>query len=47
VAKILLIDDDEALLRALRIGLSARGYDVVLAAAAPRASSSPRSPSPT
>jgi len=31
VAKILLIDDDEALLRALRIGLSARGYEVELA----------------
>jgi two-component system KDP operon response regulator KdpE len=31
VAKILLVDDDEALLRALRIGLAARGYDVELA----------------
>jgi two-component system KDP operon response regulator KdpE len=31
VSKILLVDDDEALLRALRIGLSARGYDVELA----------------
>jgi two-component system, OmpR family, KDP operon response regulator KdpE len=29
VARILLIDDDAALLRALRIGLSSRGYDVV------------------
>jgi len=28
MARILLIDDDQALLRALRIGLSARGYDV-------------------
>jgi two-component system KDP operon response regulator KdpE len=31
VARILLIDDDASLLRALRIGLGARGYDVVLA----------------
>jgi two-component system KDP operon response regulator KdpE len=31
VSKILVIDDDEALLRALRIGLSARGYEVELA----------------
>jgi two-component system, OmpR family, KDP operon response regulator KdpE len=31
VARILLVDDDQALLRALRIGLSARGYDVVVA----------------
>jgi two-component system, OmpR family, KDP operon response regulator KdpE len=31
VSKILLVDDDEPLLRALRIGLSARGYDVELA----------------
>jgi len=31
VAKILLVDDDQSLLRALRIGLSARGYEVVLA----------------
>jgi len=31
VAKILLVDDDAALVRALRIGLSARGYDVVAA----------------
>jgi len=31
VSKILLVDDDEALLRALRIGLSARGYEVELA----------------
>jgi two-component system KDP operon response regulator KdpE len=31
VATILLIDDDPALLRALRIGLSARGHEVVLA----------------
>jgi two-component system KDP operon response regulator KdpE len=28
VATILLVDDDEALLRALRIGLAARGYDI-------------------
>jgi two-component system KDP operon response regulator KdpE len=31
VARILLVDDDQALLRALRIGLGARGYDVVVA----------------
>jgi two-component system, OmpR family, KDP operon response regulator KdpE len=31
MSKILLVDDDEALLRALRIGLSARGYEVELA----------------
>jgi two-component system KDP operon response regulator KdpE len=31
VSKILVVDDDEALLRALRIGLSARGYEVELA----------------
>ncbi len=31
MARILLIDDDASLLRALRIGLGARGYDVVLA----------------
>ncbi|HEX4082761.1 MAG TPA: response regulator transcription factor [Acidimicrobiales bacterium] len=31
MARILLVDDDQALLRALRIGLSARGYDVVVA----------------
>jgi two-component system, OmpR family, KDP operon response regulator KdpE len=31
VACILLVDDDQALLRALRIGLGARGYDVVVA----------------
>jgi len=31
VARILLIDDDASLLRALRIGLGARGYDVVVA----------------
>jgi len=31
VARILLVDDDQSLLRALRIGLSARGYEVVLA----------------
>jgi two-component system, OmpR family, KDP operon response regulator KdpE len=31
VATVLLVDDDDALLRALRIGLSARGYDVELA----------------
>ncbi len=31
MARILLVDDDQALLRALRIGLGARGYDVVVA----------------
>jgi len=31
VARVLVIDDDPSLLRALRIGLSARGYDVVVA----------------
>jgi two-component system, OmpR family, KDP operon response regulator KdpE len=31
VATILLVDDDEALLRALRIGLAARGYHIELA----------------
>ena len=31
MARILLIDDDAALLRALKIGLGSRGYDVVLA----------------
>ena len=31
MARILLIDDDASLLRALRIGLGARGYDVVVA----------------
>ena len=31
MSKILVVDDDEALLRALRIGLSARGYEVELA----------------
>jgi two-component system KDP operon response regulator KdpE len=31
VARILLVDDDQALLRALRIGLGARGYNVVVA----------------
>jgi two-component system KDP operon response regulator KdpE len=31
MARLLLVDDDPALLRALRIGLSARGYDVALA----------------
>ena len=31
MARILLVDDDQSLLRALRIGLSARGYEVVLA----------------
>jgi two-component system KDP operon response regulator KdpE len=31
VSRILLIDDDQSLLRALRIGLGARGYEVVLA----------------
>ena len=30
--RVLLVDDDRALLRALSIGLSARGYDVVTAA---------------
>jgi len=29
VARVLVIDDDPSLLRALRIGLSARGYDRV------------------
>jgi len=29
MARILLVDDDQSLLRALRIGLTARGYDVV------------------
>ncbi len=29
MARVLLVDDDRSLLRALRIGLSARGYDVV------------------
>ncbi len=31
MAKILLVDDDRSLLRALQIGLAARGYEVVLA----------------
>jgi two-component system KDP operon response regulator KdpE len=31
MARILLVDDDQSLLRALKIGLSARGYDVVVA----------------
>jgi two-component system KDP operon response regulator KdpE len=31
VARVLLVDDDRSLLRALSIGLSARGYDVVTA----------------
>jgi two-component system, OmpR family, KDP operon response regulator KdpE len=31
MARILLVDDDQALLRAVRIGLGARGYDVVVA----------------
>jgi len=31
VSKVLVVDDDEALLRALRIGLTARGYEVSLA----------------
>jgi two-component system, OmpR family, KDP operon response regulator KdpE len=30
MARILLVDDDQSLLRALKIGLSARGYDVVM-----------------
>lgn len=32
MARVLVIDDDRALLRALRVGLSARGHDVVAAA---------------
>ena len=31
MATILLVDDDQSLLRALRIGLSARGYEVATA----------------
>ena len=32
MARLLVIDDDRALLRALQIGLSARGHDVIVAA---------------
>ena len=34
MARVLVIDDDRALLRALRVGLSARGHEVILAASA-------------
>ncbi len=34
MARVLVVDDDRALLRALKVGLSARGHEVVLAATA-------------